>query len=204
MMRRLGLLLLWLPCVGSAGALDDLYHFFQATTFEADFAQKVYDDEDQLLETSQGFVLFRRPGQFRWEYRAPESYIITTDGINLLVYDPALSQAYVRPTMEALGTAPLRLLLDRRRVFDDFDLEPVARADKLKWVRLTPKVDDTEFTHFEVGFAGHGISRMALFDRFDQRIDIRFDNVKINPAIAASRFKLRLPPDTDVIGDYLR
>lgn len=205
MRHRFGLLfLLLLPSVTGAGALEELNYFFQATTFKADFVQEVYDGENKLLETSQGLVLFHRPGQFRWEYHVPESYIIITDGINLLVYDPSLSQAYVRPTMEAIGTAPLRLLLDRRQVFDDFDLDLALHDDGLEWIRLDPKVDDSEFTHFEVGFAKHGISKMVLFDRFDQRIEIHFENVKINLAITADRFKLDLPQGTDIIGDYLR
>ena len=203
--HRLGLLLLLLlPSGIFADALERLNFFFQVTTFKAKFTQEVYDDEKKLLETSQGNVLFHRPGQFRWEYHTPDTYIITTDGLNLLVYDPSLSQAYVRPTMEAIGTAPLRLLLDRRKAIDDFYIDTISQGDALEWIRLSPKVDDTEFTHFEVGFSKHGIRKMLLFDRFDQRIEIHFNNVQTNIPIAAHQFKLRLPQGTDIIGDYLR
>lgn len=186
-----------------AAAFAQLERFFEVTTFKAFFIQQVYDDRKELLEISEGTVWFNRPGRFRWEYHKPDEYIIVTDGLNLLAYDPALSQAYVRPTVEALGTAPLVLLLNRRGVLDDFRVDTLPDRDGLEWVQLTPRVDDSEFIRFEAGFSQHGIQKMTLFDRFDQRIEIQFHEVQTGIAVPPEQFRLHLPKGTDVIGNYL-
>ena len=201
--KTLLILFLMHPLCVSADALTQLDYFFRITTFKAGFAQKVYDEKSELIEASEGNVLFYRPGHFIWQYDKPEPYIIATDGINFVAYDPTLSQAFVRPTMEALGTAPLMLLLNRNSVYRDFHVDLGEKKDGVEWVRLTPKVSDTEFTHFDVGFHKSNIKYMTLFDHFKQRIEIRFYGPQSNIPLEKKQFQLRLPEGTDIIGNYL-
>ena len=187
-----------------ADTLAALDAFFQTETFRANFEQEVYSSEGQKIDESKGFTLFHRPGRFRWEYVSPEPYLILTDGLSLLIYDVPLKQAYLRSTSDALGKAPLMLLLDKRTTADDFHIDAVddgtyPHIKAVSWLRLAPKVDDTDFVHFDIGFKRGNLSYLVLYDHFEQRTKIRFYDIQINPQLERDYFRIELPEDVDVI-----
>jgi len=193
------------PAFGDA--LRDLDAFFKIETFRANFVQQVYAADGGEPETvSEGVALFHRPGRFRWEYALPDPLLIITDGLHLLIYDSVLRQAYVQPTMTALGSAPLLLLLhgNSRSMFEDFRVEYIEHGDDHEWIRLKPKADDTGFVQFDVGFKGGVLAGMVLYDRFGQRTRVRFNGVETEIAIAPERFRVNLPEGVDIIGSHLR
>ena len=196
--------LIFLSAPGYANTLDALNIFFKSETFRADFEQVVYSAEGQKIDESKGYTLFHRPGRFRWEYISPEPYLILTDGLNLLIYDIPLKQAYMRPTLSTLGKAPLMLLLDKRAAVDDFHIDTIA-ADAhsdisgVDWLRLIPKTDDTDFVYFDIGFKEGTLSNLILYDHFDQYTKIYFDDVQINPQFSKDHFRIQLPEDVDII-----
>lgn len=187
--------------------LRDLDAFFKIETFRANFVQQVHAADGGEPETvSEGVALFHRPGRFRWEYALPDPLLIITDGLHLLIYDSELRQAYVQPTMTALGSAPLLLLLhgSSRSMFEDFRVEYVEHGDGLEWLRLKPKADDTGFEQFDVGFKDGMLASMVLYDRFGQRTRVRFNGVETEVAIPAEKFRVNLPEGVDIIGSHLR
>ena len=178
--------------------------FFKSETFRANFDQEVYSSEGQKIDESKGFTLFHRPGRFRWEYVSPEPYLILTDGLSLLIYDVPLKQAYLRPTLNTLGKAPLMLLLDKRTAVDDFYIDIIAdnaypNIEGVSWLRLVPKVDDTDFVYFDIGFEEERLSHLILYDHFDQYTQIRFYDIQTNPEFKKDYFRIELPEDVDVI-----
>ena len=187
-----------------ADTFSDLDIFFKSETFRANFEQTVYNPDGQKIDESTGFVLFHRPGRFRWEYVLPEPYLILTDGLNLLIYDVPLKQAYIRPTLTTLGKAPLMLLLDKRTATDDFYIDNIADnaytdINAVDWLRLVPKQDDTDFVYFDIGFSDQRLAYLILYDHFDQYTKIHFYDVQTNPQFKKDYFKIKLPEDVDVI-----
>ena len=187
-----------------ADTLNALDIFFKSETFRANFYQTVYNSKGEKIDESKGFTLFHRPGRFRWEYVSPEPYLILTDGLNLLIYDVPLKQAYIRPTLTTLGKAPLMLLLDKRTAVDDFYIDTIADnaypdITAVDWLRLVPKVDDTDFVYFDIGFKSDNLSHLVLYDHFDQYTKIRFYDVQIHPEFKKNYFKIKLPEDVDII-----
>lgn len=190
--------------LGYADTPEDLEVFFKSETFRANFEQTVYSAEGQKIDKSKGFTLFHRPGRFRWEYVSPEPYLILTDGLNLLIYDVPIKQAYIRPTLTTLGKAPLMLLLDKRTAIDDFYIDTIAdnahpNIEAVDWLRLVPKVDDTDFVYFDVGFKKSRLSYLILYDHFNQYTEVRFYDVQPNPRFKKDYFRIELPEDVDVI-----
>ena len=178
--------------------------FFKSETFRANFDQEVYSSEGKKIDESKGFTLFYRPGRFRWEYVSPEPYLILTDGLNLLIYDVLLKQAYLRPTLTTLGKAPLMLLLDKRTAVDDFYIDTISsnaypEIKAVDWLRLMPKVDDTDFVYFDIGFKKSRLSHLILYDHFDQYTKIHFYDVQSNLQFKKNYFQIELPEDVDVI-----
>lgn len=191
-------------CTVQADALDDLKTFLKVDTFCAHFTQVLYSAEAVQIDESKGLVLFHRPGRFRWEYTSPEPYLILTNGVNLLVYDATLKQAYIRPTMDTLGQAPLMLLLDKRAVYEDFHIDLLSDnqhpgEEAMRWLRLTPKISDTDFIYFDVGFSRSRLARLLLYDHFEQYSDIWFYDVRPGCDIAGERFQVNLPEEVDVM-----
>ena len=191
-----------------AGATDDdplqrLHKFLQVEAFKAAFSQVVYDAKRDVIVRSLGTVLLLRPGRFRWEYTAPNNQTIVSDGLNLVIYDPELDQASVQPVFEALGDAPITLLMRERPVFERFEVTRKQRRDGLDWISLVPKVKDVEFTEINLGLDKEKVVRMELLDHFEQTTIINFLRFELNPEIADDAFRLHLPDTVDVVGEYL-
>lgn len=198
----LGILLGLLAVPASAGeALERLQDFTQGLeSFTAAFEQTRYDEEQQPIRKSSGQVWLKRPGLFRWEYLEPYRQTIVADGERLWIYDVELEQVTVRKTERALGTAPIMLLSDSQPLSEQFDLTDLGKREGLYWVRLEPKVDDTDFRAIYLGFDERSLKVMELRDRFDQATQIVFNNVELNPDISAKRFRFEPPDGVDVIG----
>ena len=83
------------------------------------FEQRVFDEQRNLLERSNGTFLIDRPGRFRFEYADPPQ-IIVGDGSRIWIYDPELAQVTVTDMEAALGSTPAVLLTSERPVEDWF------------------------------------------------------------------------------------
>lgn len=169
-------------------------------SFSAGFVQTRYDEEQQPIRESQGLAWLKRPGLFRWEYRKPYRQVIVADGQRLWIHDADLEQVTVKKTERALGTAPIMLLSSAEPLSEQFEMEDLGQRESLYWVRLRPKVDDTDFREIYLGFDEQALKVMELRDRFDQATQIRFHHVKLNPSIAPAKFEFTPPEGVDVIG----
>ena len=190
-----------LQLVHADQARDRLNRFFNdVTTLEAEFHQIVFDENGSQMQQSSGHVKLFRPGRFRWEYVKPSEQLILADGQNLLIYDVALEQASVKPMDQSLGSAPIALLTEISPLEKDFDIKQAPTRANLDWVRLTPKVSDTEFYRIEIGFDGKYVKQMELYDQFGQKTVITLSDLKTNNPLQPSQFRFDVPPGVDVIG----
>ncbi len=181
-------------------AVDRLERFFEEVrSLKAKFMQKVFDEDGRLVQASSGRVQIMRPGRFRWEYRQPDAQLILADGEKLWIYDSELEQATVKTIETALGAAPIMLLTGERPLADEFEIKPIERREGLEWVKLRPKVQDTEFNRVILGLDKEGVKRMILHDQFGQTTVIRLLNVRTNAELSPDTFKFDPPIGTDVL-----
>jgi outer membrane lipoprotein carrier protein len=182
-------------------ASDRLDYFFKSVgSLTANFSQTVRDEKGDLVREAKGTFSLLRPGRFRWDYTAPNEQSIISDGQYLWIYDKELAQVTVKELGKALGSSPILLLSEPRAVKEDFIIAESYEADGLAWIELLPKVKDTDFNKILVGLNNEGVKEMQLFDQFGQHTSIRFDQVRINQPLQASRFSFVIPPGVDVIG----
>ena len=192
--------LCFVESINAQPAVDRLERFFEEVRLlEAKFMQKVFGEDGRLVQASSGRVQIMRPGRFRWEYRQPDAQLILADGEKLWIYDSELEQATVKTIETALGAAPIMLLTGERPLADEFEIKPVERRDGLEWVKLRPKVQDTEFSRVILGLDEEGVKRMILHDQFGQTTVIRLLNVRTNPELSPDTFKFDPPIGTDVL-----
>lgn len=201
LMTPLLALMLFAPAAAD-DARTQLDRFFsQVNGFEARFEQLVINEEDEILQQSEGSVQLQRPGRFRWDYETPYRQLIIADGQFLWTYDEDLAQATARPMERVLAGAPIALLSESRPLDEDFDVEVVGERAGLNWVELEPHDRDADFTRILIGMDGDRIGMMVLYDQFGQQTRIRFSDMRLNPSFPARAFRFEAPEGVDVIRD---
>ncbi|ACL73083.1 outer membrane lipoprotein carrier protein LolA [Thioalkalivibrio sulfidiphilus HL-EbGr7] len=184
----------------AADARQSLERFFsEVSRFDARFEQLVINEQDEVLQASEGRVQLQRPGRFRWDYEQPFRQLIIADGQFLWTYDEELAQATAQPMERVLAGAPIMLLSEPRPLEQDFEVSVVGERGELNWVELTPRDRDADFTRILIGMDGDRVGMMVLYDQFGQQTRIRFSNMRINPSIPAATFRFEAPPGVDVI-----
>ncbi len=182
----------------AVAALNDFLD--TVNTLEAAFRQEVSSADGELLEQARGSFALERPDRFVWNYRAPNEQVVLADGEQLWMYDVELEQATVSPLEEGAGS-PAMLLSGGGAVLESFEIEDAFSRGGRDWVRLTPKLEGTDFSAVAIGFDDAGLPReIELVDGLDQTTHIEFTDIVVNEALEEGMFELDLPDDVDVIG----
>ncbi len=169
--------------------------------FGAEFEQIVVGANGRTLQAAQGTVHVERPGRLRWEVVAPYPQLIVSDGTDLIVFDPDLEQATVRPLAEAPRDTPGRLLTGELDELDRlFDVAEDSQDTGDGFV-LRPRGDDALFDRIRLEFAGPLLAGIDIVDHLDQLTRVRFRNQSLSPALEPGLFELVLPDGVDVLRD---
>jgi len=199
-----GLLLLSLLLPASLLAAEDqrLQNYVDnLKTLRAEFVQRLYDDQDQLIQESRGDFLLQRPGQFRWDYKKPYAQLIVSDGNKVWIYDQDLAQVTVKKLNTNLGSAPILLLSQKKPLAEAFDILPLGQKDDLFWYKLEPKQAESDFKAIFLALDDNGLKVMELKDGFGQATQIRFMDLESNAKLDQKSFQFTPPEGVDVVGD---
>jgi outer membrane lipoprotein carrier protein len=203
LLTALCLLALAPPGVAGVG-LDRLQAFYAETqALEADFRQKVAGPEGGVQERSSGRVWIQRPDRFRWDYRKPFPQLIVANGRTVKFYDPEMEQVTVRSYSRGMGHTPSMVLAGGGDLERHFRVEDEGASGALAWVKLVPREPgEAGFQQARVGLAADPVRvvRFQFTDAFGNRTRIRFDDIRLNPSLAADRFQFEAPPGTDILG----
>ncbi|VAW57525.1 hypothetical protein MNBD_GAMMA07-1148 [hydrothermal vent metagenome] len=171
-------------------------------SLSADFEQQLVDQSGAIMQQSKGRLSMMRPGKFRWDYSEPYPQNIISNGMKIWMYDSELEQVSIRRYDQVLASSPVNLL-DRNQKLDiEFNVEIMPAREGQDWVKLTPKKDGGDFKELIIGLQNNQIKTMRFFDNFEQRTEIKFDHLVINPKFEAAYFEFKAPEGTDVVGDF--
>ena len=194
-----------------ADSVDLLAQFMkQARSGRADFTQVVTSPsragQTPRTKTSSGRFEFKRPGQFRFDYRKPFVQTLVADGQTLWLHDVDLNQVTARQQSQALGSTPAALLTgasDLQALKNDFQFTPEPDRDGLQWVRATPQSPDGQIRSVMVGLraapSGPELAVLDVQDSLGQRSLLTFTAFELNPVLPASTFVFKAPAGVDVI-----
>ena len=202
---RLGVAVLLLTTTTQLKAqdnLDTIRHYLAGlTSLQAGFHQEVVYADNILQQVSDGQMWIQRPGKFRWDYETPYRQLIVADGERLWTYDEDLEQATVQPVDAALSSTPAMLLSGFRPLEEVMRWAETGSPDGKTWYRLDPKQEDAAVEEVQIAFEGGQLAIIEVRDSFGNHTRIRFSDITRNQSIDPGRFRIQLPPGTDIIGD---
>ena len=140
-----------------------------------------------------------RPGRFRWEYQAPNTQLIVTDGSTLWLYDADLKQVTVRSAADALQGTPAALLSQKKTLTEAFTVQDEGEDKGVRQLKLVPKSKESDFQDVTLWLQGAAPVRMTFRDTLGGATDIRFDAAQTNGKLDAALFRFTPPKGVEVI-----
>ncbi|OUD15071.1 outer membrane lipoprotein chaperone LolA [Thioflexithrix psekupsensis] len=173
----------------------------QLNTLQAQFQQKLYNEQGELLETSAGQLSLKRPNRFRWHYQNPYEQLIVADGEYVWIYDTDLEQVTQRELAQALGNTPAFLISPVHQVDQDFTVALLENSEVVTRFLLKPKNSEAQFSSIEIWLKDMQLQGLRLQDNLGQFTAIDFSNQVLNQALDEKLFIFTPPPHVDVIQD---
>lgn len=181
-------------------ANDSLDRFFQDLyTLHGQFEQQLYNEQNQLIETSKGLVYMQRPNRFRWEYQHPYEQLIVADGERVWVYDKDLEQITVKTLNKILGKTPAFLLSRNRRLEEDFFVNQQPSQEGKTRYQLLPKDADASFEKMYLNLHGKTLQSLELVDNLGQTTYITFPRLNPNFSLDEGLFIFTPPAGVDIL-----
>ncbi|MFT5063845.1 MAG: outer membrane lipoprotein carrier protein [Gammaproteobacteria bacterium] len=184
---------------GSEIDIARLQEFFGRTqAYTANFVQSSWDSNGIPMESSSGTLEIQRPNRFIWKYAEPYEQAIVSDGLNIWMHDVDLEQVTVRPLNESVSGSPAALIsgLDLESAYD---LVNEGMLDS-GWVTLKPKQLDSDFQKIRLQLSDTSLETMELYDQFDQRTVVTFNDTVPNPDFGKKHFRFIPPEGTEIVG----
>jgi outer membrane lipoprotein carrier protein len=176
-----------------------LEHIKQIRSFESDFIEYRYDQDERLIVSVTGTCKLMKPDMFRWHYlNANEKQLFTSDGITLWIYEPDLEQVFIKEASQ-IESSPVLKLLSQKAGSDG--LYKVDQLPSIDWYRVSLASENPEFS-VDVQYVDQVIKSIRSVDPSGYSTVIDFVNSKINIVFKISDFQFVVPPGIDVINDY--
>ncbi len=193
-------------------ALEDarqlLLRFEALNVLRASFKQQMRDEQGQLLDESEGEVLWMRPMSFRWDVHSPFAQSIVINNGKHYQYDIDLEQLIVRELSEAVASLPTVILAgELQSLTEKYDVKAVrvmAQDDALSaeggqsLYRLMPKASDAdegEFAELLFAFQGERLVEISLLDRLGQTSRFELET-SAQQGVVAEDFEIEVPDST--------
>jgi len=151
---------------------------FDYDTFEASFTQTIKNKSGKKIEYS-GRVVAKKPNLALWEYTKPVKKTVYINSDNVIVYEPALTQAKY---LKKRGSLSLESILAKAKL--DTENEYVAK--------------DGDVT-YRFSVSNNMIEKLTYKDSLENDTEIIFANRKKNTAVSNAVFTFNPPPDIDIL-----
>ena len=202
------LLLLWsLP--GSAFALDAvavvdaIQKQYDATnTFQARFIQKSFLKILGQSQKAEGTVAIKKPGQMKWDYKAPDRQILVSNDQGLWLYLPDEKQVTkMKPQSIYSSNTPALFLAGRGKLTKSFTIGKVTEEGGLYFAELIPK-DKAQNLSKMVLLAdkkNFQIVGSRVYDNLGNKTEMLFSNIQTNPSLEKKLFQFEVPKGVELI-----
>jgi outer membrane lipoprotein carrier protein len=165
--------------LGAADILDRVQQRYAAGDFEADFVQEAHLKAMGMVDTAKGHLYFGSPGMMRWHYKAPEEYLIITDGDTVWIYRPEENQVMLGRAVDYFGS----------RKGADFLSKPGELSREFSLTELYLFISKETFE----------ITKTVTGNAFGDRTIIRFNSYRFDQGLSSSLFVFDIPKGAEVL-----
>lgn len=167
------------------------------SSYRAEFVQQIYNQDQQLVQQSEGTLYAARPGKLRWLSEAPFEQLIVVDGTNIWRYEEDLQQVVVSGYNDDLGSTPALLLSG--------NVDSIGARYKVSEVggqyQLLPRDEQSLFRAMTVRFDDGKLTQLLLEDTLGQTTKLLLSNIEQNPTLDPAIFEFVPPEGVDVLRD---
>ena len=167
-------------------------------TLKATFQQTVYDEKQQIIDSSSGHFYLRKPGAFHWYYKTPYEQKIISDGSTLWIYDIDLDQVTIKPMDDSLNSTPAMIFSNPSQLESEFIVSPITLGEASNWLLLIPK-QESSIERLKIATDQGRIQTMVIVDQLGQTTELSFTQLQENPELEANLFQFQPPQGVDVI-----
>jgi outer membrane lipoprotein carrier protein len=177
----------------------------QTKTFQATFKQEYTIKMHDQKRTSEGRVVFEKPGKMSFTYREPNGNRVVSDGKTLKVYEEQNHQMFEQPVDKSYYPAALSFLMGQGKLTESFELSLVPQS-QLKYENgyvLEGKPKDATPAYQRiflfVDAATAQVRRVTIVDAQSNRNTFTFDKPVVNTKVPPGEFTFEPPPGTQII-----
>lgn len=168
-------------------------------TYQANFSQKTLSEQGSVIQTSNGVMMIKRPGHFRWESNKPTKQILITDGKVLWIYDVDLAQATKQMLASRTTIDPAMLLSGSLKDLNASFIVTLRVIGEDKIFTLLPKKQNMGFSKVTLKFHKNVLVAMTVINNLAQTTEFDFSDVELNKLLANALFTFTPPKGVDVV-----
>jgi outer membrane lipoprotein carrier protein len=186
----------------------------KASNVVADFKQTTAIKFSSRVRQGSGSMIFRKPGQMRWDYLSPEYQVLVSDGETISMYFEKSNQMIVSNAKEYLQSdVTYSVFAGTGNILRDFEVSvpDFTNSEGNSFlIKLTPKSSHPQVSSIHAWVA-HGsflITHLQIVDHFDTVTDLFFENIQIDAGnyngreIKDDLFIFTPPPNTEIIEQF--
>jgi outer membrane lipoprotein carrier protein len=181
--------------------LDGVQRRYENTqSFSASFTEEIQAVGSNKRERA-GTMYLQKPGKMRWNFKAPDTETIVSDGTTLYNYDPDLDQVIETPLKQALASSSAAaFLLGVGKLQSEFDasIPPGSASSSVTRVLLTPRAGGNQID-LSVDPKTFEILALTLKDQLGNTTAISFSDIKWNVSMSDSLFTFKVPAGADIV-----
>ena len=180
--------------------------FSRMNSFKGTFVQTYYDSLQDRTDVSKGTVSFLKPGRMKWTYLDPEPMTVIIGSEKIWIVDPLLENVTVQDIQQVSRIDSLAFLLRHEAMAKHFKtitprLDYLKTSQELLALYLAPKEENPDFREIQIGLeqGDHQLKQFVIIDHMDNRRNIQFSEMVLNPSLDATQFEFQIPEGMEVI-----
>lgn len=187
----------------SAAIVDAIQKQYDATdTFQARFVQKSYLKILGQSQRAEGTVSIKKPGQMKWDYKAPDPQILVSNDQGLWLYLPDEKQV-TKMNVQGIysSNTPALFLAGRGKLTKSFTVGKVTEEGGLYVAELIPrdKVQSLSKMVLLADKKNYQIVGSRVYDNLGNKTEMLFSDTLVNPSLEKKMFRFEVPKGVELI-----
>lgn len=175
-------------------------HLAKVKSFSANYQQRVFDIQQQLLQEGKGTLSLQQHARFRFESETPEPSLLVSDGTTLWFYNELLEQVSIYNAESEVGQTPFALLTSNdKALWQQYQITKSEHESSVSTsFYIHPFDPNNPVQQLMLTFSDTTLIEMQVIDINQQQSVYQFYNAKLNSQLATTLFTFEIANHLDV------